>query len=85
MSMGQALSEGAVVHFRPLRKQLRQVGAVRYDHEDVVLLTMEVEQEFTDRLGVLAVEIPGRLVGQQKYGLEHKRPGDGDALTFAAR
>ena len=31
------------------------------------------------------VEVPGGLVGQQQFGLEHGRAGERDALTLAAR
>ena len=46
---------------------------------------VEVGQQFHDLDRALAVEIAGRLVGEQHVGLGDDRAGDGDALLLAAR
>jgi hypothetical protein len=45
---------------------------------------VQVEQQFADGMGVLAVEVPGRLVGQQQRRLLDERARDGHSLPFAA-
>ena len=45
----------------------------------------QLEQEVHDLLAGGAVEIAGRLVGQQELGPTHEGAGDGDALLLAAR
>ena len=57
---------------------------MRDDDEDRLLLAVQVEQQLADGLGGVAVEVAGRLVGQQQDRLVDQRPGDGHALPLAA-
>ncbi len=59
-------------------------GVVR-DHDDRLLkLAVELFQQVEDLAAGGAVEIAGRLVGDQQVGVGDDRPGDGDALLLAA-
>ena len=46
---------------------------------------MELGEDLHDLLAGGAVEVAGRLVGQQDGGLVHQRAGDRDPLALAAR
>jgi len=41
-------------------------------------------QQFDDLLAALAVEVPGRLIGQDQLWLAGERPSNGDSLSLAA-
>lgn len=45
---------------------------------------MQCEDEVDDLGAGLAVEIPGRFVSEQDFGLRRERSGEGDALLLAA-
>ena len=60
--------QGSVHHFHLPRKAAGQLGAVRHHHQDRLLLPVQVEQHLPDRLGRVAVEVAGRLVGEQQDG-----------------
>ncbi len=60
---------------------MRVVG----DHDDRLLeLAVEDAELAEDLVGALAVEVAGRLVGDDQVGVGHDRPGDRDALLLAA-
>jgi hypothetical protein len=47
-------------------------------------LLLQFDQQLAYGCGAVAVEIAGRLVGQQQLGLADQRPGHAHPLTFAA-
>jgi hypothetical protein len=58
---------------------------VRDNNEDVVLLKMELQQQLTYRLGILAIEISRRFVGEKKSRPQDKCTSQCYALALAAR
>ena len=54
------------------------------DHDDGDALVVEFLEHAHDFDARLAVEVAGRLVGQQQRRLVDQRAGDGDALLLAA-
>ena len=58
---------------------------MRDGDQDGILFAMEVEEKPSDGLGGAAVEIAGRLVGQEQERPADERPGHGDALPLPAR
>ena len=59
-------------------------GVVR-DHDDRLLeLAIEQLEQVEDLAGGGAVEVAGRLVGDEQVGVGDDRPGDGHALFLAA-
>src|SRR6266540_371185 len=64
---------------------LRELLIVRDEHDRRLAPAVDVDQEIDDLVAGPRVEIAGRLVGEQDRGLVRERPGDRDALLFAAR
>src|SRR5688572_16551424 len=64
--------------------ELRHLGLVR-NHQDGDPGLVELDEEFHDLERALGIEVAGRLVGEQDFGIGHQRAGDGDALLLAAR
>ena len=62
------------------------MGDVQFvgDHDDGHALVVELLEHAHDLDAGAAVEIAGRLVGEQQGGLVGERAGDGDALLLAA-
>ncbi len=58
---------------------------MRHDHEGYALLFVDPEEKVMDRLARMHIEIAGRFIGKHDIGLQHQRPGDGNALLFSAR
>ncbi len=54
------------------------------DHDDGVAFAVETDEELHDLTGGDAVEVSGRLVGEQDRRLVHEGAGDGDPLALAA-
>ena len=55
------------------------------DHDDRLLeFAVELFEQLEDLAAGGAVEIAGRLVGDQQVGVGDDGPGDGDALLLAA-
>ena len=54
------------------------------DHDDGDALVVQFLEHAHDFDAGLAVEVAGRLVGEQQRRLVHQRAGDGDALLLAA-
>ena len=55
------------------------------DHDDRLLeLAVELLEQVEDLAGGGAVEVAGRLVGDEQVGVGDDRPGDRDALLLAA-
>ena len=63
----------------------RQLRIVRHQHQRRPARAVDVEQQLDDRLPGGAVEIAGRLVGEQDRRIVGERPRDRDALLLAAR
>jgi hypothetical protein len=57
---------------------------VRYDDEDGLFLAVQFEQQSADFVGLDAIQIAGRLVGQQQRRVMDQRSRHGHALPFAA-
>ena len=76
--------EPACIQFHPPLQRRRQRFAVRHDDQNRVPLGLQFQQQFGDRPGRRAIEIAGRLVGQQQRRLADQRPGDRHPLPFAA-
>ena len=62
-----------------------QRRVVRDDHQRALVAAADVDEQFDDLLAGGAVEVAGRLVGQQHRRVVGERAGDRDALLFAAR
>ena len=60
------------------------VAVVGHD-DDRVALCMQVDEDGHDLLAALAVQRPGRLVGEDDGAAVHERTGDADALLLPAR
>src|SRR5262249_1240878 len=45
---------------------------------------VQVEQQFNDVFGGFRIEITGRLIGKENFGLIHERSRDSHALLLAA-
>ena len=58
---------------------------VRDDQEGQVVLSVQLPHQGDDLVGVLAVEVAGRLVGPDDRGVVDERTGDRHALALAAR
>ena len=55
------------------------------DHDDrLAELAVEQAEQPQDLVGALAVEVAGRLVGDDQVGVGDDRPGDRDALLLTA-
>ena len=63
-------------------RQLHVMGRDEHRHP---FLLRNVEKVLENHPRSVGIEVPGRLVGNQDLGLVGQRPGDGDALLFAAR
>ena len=55
-----------------------------HDDKDGLLFAVQVEQELPDLPSARAIEVAGRLIGEEQHWLQHQRPSDGDALPFPA-
>ena len=49
------------------------------------MLAMQPGNQFKHRLSGAAIEVSGRLVGQQNLGLNNEGPGQGNPLLFPTR
>ena len=67
---------------RPQRSASLQV--VRDEHQGRLAPALQAEQQVDDLLAGLAVEVAGRLVGQDDLRARAQGAGDGDALLLAA-
>ncbi len=54
------------------------------DHDDSVALGVDALEFFHDGEGRVGVEIAGRLVGEDDFGVSDDGAGDGDALLLTA-
>src|SRR3954451_9165559 len=63
---------------------LGEVQVVGDEHQGRAALSFKPEQEPDDGVAGRLVEVAGRLVGEQERRIGHNRPGDRDALLFAA-
>ena len=61
-----------------------ELGIVRDQHDRRLARAIDVEQQLDDLLAGLAVEVAGRLVGEQERRIVGQRAGDRDALLLAA-
>jgi hypothetical protein len=57
---------------------------VGYDDEDGPFLAVELQEQAADSPGAVAVEVSGRLIGQEQARMLDQCPGDGHTLAFAA-
>ena len=80
---GQIGQHLAVLHADDPPGVAGDVRLVRH-HDDRLPGVVQLVEQAEDFLARAAVEIAGRLVGQQDRGLVDQRPGDGDALLLAA-
>ena len=78
------LLQHPIDNFARLRKHLRQFGTVGDYDQNVVLLLMQVDKQLADALGILAIEVAGRFIGEQQRRLLDQGAGHGDALPLAA-
>ena len=62
----------------------RELGVVRDDEQRRAALAVELEEQLVDRLAGRAIEVAGRLVGEQQRRLEHHRARERHALLLAA-
>ncbi len=65
-------------------RRARELAVVR-DQDDRRPAAVQVAQQVEDGAARAAVEVAGRLVGQDQRRLADQRPGDGDPLALAAR
>ena len=63
----------------------RQLRIVRHEHQRRLARAVDVEQQLDDLVAGGAVEIAGRLVGEQDRRIVRQRARDRDALLLAAR
>src|SRR5262245_25340496 len=64
---------------------LGRVRVVRHHHDRLLEFLVEPVEQREDLLAGLAVEVAGRLVGEQHRGIAHQRTRDRDALLLSAR
>ena len=57
---------------------------VRDHHDGLAVVAVERLQQIEDLIARLAIEIAGRLVGEQERRIGNDRAGDADALFLAA-
>ena len=62
-----------------------QLGIVRHQHDRRLARAIDLEQQLDDLAAGLAVEVAGRLVGEEERRIVGERARDGDALLLAAR
>ena len=78
------LAEPAGVQLQPRLQAVGQPLAMRDDDEDHGLGLLQFEEQLPDLLGRGAIEVAGRLVGQEQIGGIDQRPGQGGPLPLAA-
>ena len=74
----------AVDHMDAAIHACRKVKVVRDNQDGLALIARKAGQARKDLLRALRVEVSGRLVGQQQFGVVGKRAGHCHALTLAA-
>ncbi len=57
---------------------------VRHHHDGLAVIAIERLQEIENLVAGLAIEIAGRLVGEQQRGVGDNGAGNADALLLAA-
>ena len=84
-SRGVVLDQATTVdHAQPARQDRREIRVVRHDEQRRAALAIEIEEQLVDRLAGRAIEVAGRLVGEEQRRLEHHGAGERDALLLAA-
>ena len=88
-SASRSSSKSAHATTRPSRRWIWRVGrggdlGVVGDEDDRPAGVVELVEQRHDLGAGMAVEVAGRLVGQDQRGFGDDRPGDGDALLLAA-
>jgi len=61
------------------------VGVVRYHHDRLIVFRGQTPQQRRHLTAIGAIEIAGRLVGQQQRGPNHQSPRDRHPLLFSSR
>jgi len=79
---GSVLEYAAVSHADDALGRGGDLRAVGDDDEGQALLLTEVVEELEDLVLAPAIEITGRLVGQEDFRVIDQRPRDGDALLL---
>lgn len=62
----------------------RQLLVMGDDKQAGAVFAVEAEQQFYDALAGVAIQVAGRLIGQQQAGLPHECARDGHPLLFPA-
>ena len=81
----RALDDAAVAQRDRFVGQRRQLGIVRDEHERAAALAVDGHEQIDHLPAGGAVEIAGRLVGEQDRRIVRERARDRDALLLAAR
>ena len=74
----------AVAQHQPLVGDRRDARIVRHQHQRHAARAPHLQQQVEDVPAVRAVEVAGRLVGEDQRRIVGQRPRDGDALLLAA-
>lgn len=74
--------ESSVAEFCATRKAGGQVGTVCDADQHAADVATEFQQQAADRVGIFAVEVAGRFIGEQQGGLIDECSADGDSLSL---
>src|ERR1051326_7173602 len=65
------------------RRLLRLTGIVCHHHHRGLFDIVQLSEDLDNLIAHLAIEIPGRLIGEEKFGIADDRARDRDALLLA--
>ena len=75
----------AVAHLDPARGAGGDAHIVRHEHERHVPFAVQLLEQVEDHSGILAVEVAGRLIGEQDRWTIGQAACDGHALALPSR
>ena len=79
-----AFDQLALVHFQLAAGMVGRLGIVGHHHDGLLVLAVELLQQGENFIRRGAVQIAGRLVAEQEWGIGDDGAGDADALLLAA-